>query len=209
MPHHPSSATSRGSSLMFVSALVAVALTGILGTQAAGASSKQNAKAAYAEAKARLISQSQLSGRWTASSYGAGSSGGGPGWSDRSTNNSQCEGGPGADENPYFVEGNYFDQKGTSAEIQEEVDVYPNSAAAAKDVASTTSTSFQSCLSSYLSQQKNSIASGIGKGATVEQYVDANSRRNIRSKECWASSDHSHQLRRRNHRSLPRQHRDL
>lgn len=150
-------------------AVLAVAVSGALGAPAAGASSKQSAKAVFAAARARLIKESQLAGQWTASSYGAGSSGGGSGGSGSSINVSQCHNvnEPGVDQNPYFVEGDYFDRKGTNAEIQEEIDVYPNTKQATKNVEFTASPAFQSCYLTLFSQRKNSIAAGVGKGATV------------------------------------------
>jgi hypothetical protein len=153
-------------------AVLALGLTGALGAPAAGASTKQSAKAVFAAARARLIKKSQLAGHWTASSYGTGSTGGGSGssgGSGGSINNSQCKNvtEPGVDQNPYFVEGDYFDQKGTNVELQEEIDVYPSAKQAIKDVEFTDSSAFQSCYLALFSQQKNSIAAGVGKGATV------------------------------------------
>ena len=119
-------------------AVLAVAVSGVHGAPAAGTSSKQSDKAVFAATRARLIKESELAGQWTASSYGAGSSGGGSGGSGSSINVSQCHNvnEPGVDQNPYFVEGDYFDRKGTNAEIQEEIDVYPNTKQATKNVES-------------------------------------------------------------------------
>jgi hypothetical protein len=158
--------------LLLAPALLAVALTGALGVPVAGASSHQSSKAVLAAARAHLIEKSQLAGKWTASSYGSGSSGGGPGssgGSGNSINGSVCASvsEPGVDQSPYFVESDYYDQKGTSAELQEEIDVYPNATQATKDVEFTTTSAFQSCYLSDFSQSKNSIAAGIGKGATI------------------------------------------
>jgi hypothetical protein len=152
--------------------VLAVSFNGTFGAPGAGASAKQSAKAVFAAARARLIKESQLAGQWTSSSYGAGSSGGGSGSSGGpgdSINVSQCKNvsEPGVDQNPYFVEGDYFDQKGTNAELQEEIDVYPTAKQASKDVEFTTSSAFQSCYLTLFSQQKSSIAAGVGKGATV------------------------------------------
>jgi hypothetical protein len=152
--------------------MLAFALFAAIGAPPAGASTKHSAAAVFAAARARLITKSQLAGKWTASSYGAGSSGGGSassGGSGGSNNVSQCNSvsEPGVDQNPYFVEGQYFDQKGTNAEVQEEIDVYPNAKQATEDVEFTTSPAFQSCYLTLFSRDKNSIASGIGKGATV------------------------------------------
>ena len=167
--HHFSPAGRVRTMFTLAPAVLAVAVTGALSTPVAGASSKQSAKAVLAAARARLIKESQLAGQWTASSYGAGSSGGGSAGSDSSINVSQCKNvtEPGVDQDPYYVEGDYFDQKGTSAEIQEEIDVYPNSKQATKDVEFTAGSIFQSCYLTLFSQRKSSIAAGIGKGATV------------------------------------------
>ncbi|HLN17693.1 MAG TPA: hypothetical protein VK277_13195 [Acidimicrobiales bacterium] len=152
-------------------AVLAVALAGALGAPTAGASTKQSAKSVFAAARALLVKKSQLAGQWTASSYGAGSSGGGSGSSGGSGNSinvSQCNvSEPGVDQNPYFVEGDYFDRKGTNAEIQEEIDVYPNAKQATKDVMFTSSSAVQSCYLTVFSQHKSSLAAGVGKGATV------------------------------------------
>jgi hypothetical protein len=159
--------------LILAPTALAVALTGMLGAPAAaGTSAEHNASSVFAAARAHLIKKSQLAGQWTASSYGAGSTGGGSassGGSGNSVNVSQCPNTsePGVDQNPYFVEGNYFDQKGTNAEIQEEIDVYPNAKQAAKDVEFTSTPAFQSCYLTLFSQQKSSIAAGVGKGATI------------------------------------------
>jgi hypothetical protein len=154
-------------------AVLALAVTGALGAPGAGASTKQSAKAVFALARAHLVKKSQLAGQWTASSYGGGTSGGGgsgsSGGSGLSINVSQCNNvnEPGVDQNPYFVESDYFDQKGTNAEIQEEIDVYPNAKQATKDVVFTSSSAFQSCYITLFSQRKSSIAASVGKGATV------------------------------------------
>jgi hypothetical protein len=167
------SQTGRGRPpLVLASAFLVVALTAALAAPVAGASSKPSTKAVLAAARALLIKQSQLAGKWTASPYGSGSSGGGPGssgGSGNSINGTVCGSAsePGVEQNPYFVEGQYFDQKGTNVEVQEEIDVYPNAGQASKDVGFTNTSAFQSCFLSVFSQQKSSIAAGIGKGATV------------------------------------------
>ena len=128
----------RGRMVFIVASVTfSIAVTMALGFPAAEASSRQSAKTIFAAARARLINESQLAGHWTASSYGAGSSGGGSGSSGGGSGSSGGSGNsiavsqcsnvsePGVDQNPYFVEGDYFDRKGTNAEIQEEIDVYP------------------------------------------------------------------------------------
>jgi hypothetical protein len=163
----------RGRTAFIVASMMcSIAVMVALGSPAAAASSRQSAKTIFAAARARLIKESQLAGHWTASSYGTGGSGGGPGSSGGSGNSitvSQCNNvsEPGVDQNPYFVEGDYFDQKGTNAEIQEEIDVYPTSEQATKDVVFTSTSTFQSCYLSLFSQRKSSIVAGVGKGATV------------------------------------------
>jgi hypothetical protein len=172
MAHHSLSVNGNRTTLGRVPAVFVLVLVGALVAPAVGASTKPSAKAVFAAARARLIKESQLAGHWTTSSYGSGSSGGGSnssGGSSKPNNVSQCSNvsEPGVDQNPYFVEGNYFDQKGTNAEVQEELDVYPSSKQAIKDVQFANSSAFQSCFQSLFSQQKSSIASSVGKGATV------------------------------------------
>ena len=172
MTYHDSLHGRGRMSFIVASVTISIAVTVALGFPAAEASSRQSAKTIFAAARARLINESQLAGHWTASSYGAGSSGGGSGSSGGSGNSivvSQCSNvsEPGVDQNPYFVEGDYFDRKGTNAEIQEEIDVYPNSEQATEDVRFTSTSAFQSCYLSLFTQRKRSIVAGVGKGATV------------------------------------------
>jgi hypothetical protein len=154
------------------STMLAIGLVGSACPAAGGAPTKENAKETFAAARARLITASQLAGKWKSSPYGAGSTGGGgrsSSGSGDSVNASHCDGlsEAGVDQNPYFVEGDYFDQKGTNVELQEEIDVYPNATQATKDVEFTSTSAFRSCSLQLFSQQKRTIAAGVGKGATV------------------------------------------
>ena len=150
-------------------AVLAVAVSGALGVPAAGASSKQSAKAVFAVARARLIKESQLAGQWTASSYGAGSSGGGSGGTGSSINVSQC----------HNVNEPITIRTRTSSKVITSIGKGPTLRSRRRSTSTPipsrppkTSNSPPVRLSNpahptLFSQRKNSIAAGVGKGATV------------------------------------------
>jgi hypothetical protein len=71
------------------------------------------------------------------------------------------------DQNPPVVEGPYFDQKGANTEIQEEIDVFPTSQQAAEDLRVKETPAVLTCFVQYFNQDKSSLVSSLGHGATV------------------------------------------
>jgi hypothetical protein len=118
--------------------------------------------AIVAAGRDRLIAIGDLPGHWTPSAYGSGTQG----------ESSGAAGGcgiaePGVVQSHPFIEGPYFDQKGSSAEIQEEVDIFPNGRQATTDMRFSAKTAFQQCLVQSFNQKKATLAKDFGQGATV------------------------------------------
>src|SRR5271170_6376595 len=152
--------------------IVAVAGFLVMGTAIVGVSSAASAhsvrhkeSAIEALAQSKLIKSTALPGKWTQSAYGSGGGSGGPSGNPPAVCNSLQE--PGVDQNPPFVESPYFDQNGTSVEIQEEIDVYPTAQQAAKDLLFSETPKFQQCFVAGFNQQRGYEAKIIGHGVKV------------------------------------------
>jgi hypothetical protein len=159
-------AVSRRPGWMFVlTAAGSLTVTGILPlTSAAGAAgaTEKVPQSAIAAGRDRLMEVTQLPGHWTPSSFGSATQG------ESSGGNNGCglpE--PGVVQSHPFVESPFYDQKGSSVEVQEEIDVFPNARQASTDMKFGVGAAVTQCVVQAFNQKKSSIVKGFGDGATV------------------------------------------
>lgn len=149
------------------SLILASALFGIAVPASATVATSKATAPELAAAKTKLLQISDLHGKWTQSPYGKGSTGTGGGGSSGS-GPGECDlPEPGVAQNPAFVNSPYFDQKGSDLEVQEEINVFPNSAQALKDLKFGGTVGVQQCFIQVFNQQKKALAKSIGKGVMV------------------------------------------
>jgi hypothetical protein len=146
---------------------VAIWVAGAPRADAAGGTGKTSKAAAVAMGRQELIKVTALPGEWTLSPFVTSAGTGARGSGGAIPKACQALVKSNIDQSPPVVESPYFDQKGGTAEIQEEIDIYPSARQAARVLALNGTSALQQCFAQAFNADRTAIASSVGQGATV------------------------------------------